>query len=332
MKKEYTIAALITAWLGSLAFGQETIPEWDIPRLRAEAPRNGWTYEVRQSWVTEHLKKNRGSYRQITGLSKPFNWQATAVFDDLSDKLEKWKNLPLPTKFDWREEAMNGLQPMRNQKNCGSCWAFSVLSVLESLIKIKVPEYNPDLAEQTLVSSCESGGSCAGGYFSAMNYLQNPGVPDEAQDPYRASNSSCKPGLKAVAKIKRWAYLKGPNGGAPTVEQVKIALIEYGPLSVEIAAGGLGSYGSGVYNACSSSRTDHMVNISGYYEDPTHGTVYIVRNSWGDWGMAGWADIVAMKNGRRCNQIANVVAYAVLDENYVGQLKAQVASRNFLSQ
>lgn len=265
------------------------------------------TYERGESWVSRYLEAG-GDMKNITGLVLPSNWKDEARFNDLRARRD------LPAMFDWRWKA-EGLQPIRNQKSCGSCWAFSITATLEALVKIQTGKI-VDLAEQTLVSTCESGGDCGGGYFTAFNYVKNPGLPDEAQDPYLAKNSSCKSGLKVAEKAVSWAYV-GSRDRAPTTEQIKTALMKYGPLSVGVCANGsFSSYKSGVFNSCSSCGVNHMVNIEGWNDE---GQYWIMRNSWGtDWGENGYMNIKYVSSGgSKCNRIAEQTAYAVYGDGVI---------------
>lgn len=238
-----------------------------------------------------------------------------AKWNDMRSVLDKE---PLPAAFDWNDHAT--LQPIRNQANCGSCWAFSVTAVVESLHMIAhgSPFHAIDLAEQTLVSSCSSAGSCRGGFFNAFNYIQKTGLPDEAQDPYKARNSSCKSGLIPEQKIKEWHYV-GQSNRQPTTDEIKAAVIQFGPNSVDIN-GSFGSYRGGVYTNCGSTSPNHMVNIEGWKDDSAYaaygGGYWIMRNSWGkNWGENGYMRIVyKSRRGSKCNGIGGVTAYAVLPE------------------
>src|SRR5690606_16141839 len=110
-------------------------------------------------------------------------------------------------------------------------------------------------------------GSCGGGYFRAFNYLKSPGLPGEEQDPYRARNSSCRSGLRPEANIVSWAYVGSRNRG-PSIEQIKTALMEYGPLSVTIYANSsLSRYKGGIFNDCRRGSENHMVNIEGWNDN-----------------------------------------------------------------
>jgi C1A family cysteine protease len=285
------------------------VAHWDVKGLKAVANQAGFTFTVGDNWVTRFLAEG-GNIRDITGLVRPKNWAEKETFVDLEADDD------LPAAFDWRGLVDGGMQPIKNQGSCGSCWAFSVTAVIESLMRIKDPAAPvADLAEQTLVSSCSSSGSCSGGYFSAFNYTKNPGLPDEAQDPYKAYNTRCKQGLRPVQKIVRWAYIGNRDGRGATTDQLKTAIKTYGPISVDVN-GSFGSYSGGIYNNCNSSGTNHMVTLEGWDDgDGTNGH-WIMRNSWGaNWGEQGYMKIVYKgRSGRNCNGIGNVAAFAVLEE------------------
>jgi C1A family cysteine protease len=267
------------------------------------------TFEEKENWVTEHLEAG-GSIEEVTGLDLPANWHVGADFIEVDATA-----MNLPERFDWRERSFSKghLQPVRNQGKCGSCWAFSVVAVFEALLYLLEQAFNVDLAEQTLVSSCSNSGSCRGGYFSAFNYLVNPGVPDEAADPYKAQNTSCKAPFSKVNKLFKWSYIRGPGNSSPTVAQMKAALLQYGPLSVDVNASFSG-YSSGIYNRCNQSRTNHMVNIEGY--DDADGGYWIMRNSWGEnWGENGYMRIrYTDSKGNKCNGIGRIVAVGMLHD------------------
>lgn len=300
---KYIVVSLLLG-IAPSAFAKDIEP-WNIAAQRVEAQKQGWTFDVRESWVTDHLKGG-GLLKDITGYVMPEGGTRGAKFVDVA------VDEALPAAFDWRTEVAGGLQPIRNQKSCGSCWAFSVTAVLESLMMIKDPTAGvPDLAEQTLVSTCSRAGDCAGGYFNAFDYLQSPGMPNESQDPYRAVNSSCKSGLTRVGKVMDWAYI-GNGNSSPTTEQMKSAIKQYGPISVTVN-GSFGSYSSGIYNNCNSGVENHMVVLEGWNDD---GQYWIMRNSWGpNWGEDGYMRIkYTGRNGGKCNNIGRTAAFAVLQQ------------------
>jgi C1A family cysteine protease len=278
------------------------VSHWDVPAMQRLIEQENLSFSVGETWVSRYLRDG-GDIRDVTGLVRPEILDLSVPVIDLAVDPD------LPAHFDWREQVEGGLQPVRNQGACGSCWAFSVTAVLESLVRIAAPGADVDLAEQTLVSTCSSSGSCNGGYFSAFNYLKNPGLPDESQDPYRAVNTSCRSGLVPKQKIESWAYI-GNDGRQPTTEQIKTAIYNYGPVSVDVN-GSFSSYTGGVYDRCNTSSTNHMVTLEGWDEE---GGYWIMRNSWGaDWGEDGYMRIkYTNASGSKCNGIGRVAAFAAL--------------------
>lgn len=210
------------------------------------------------------------------------------------------------------------MQPIRNQGSCGSCWFFSITAVTESVHRLLYPLLYPivDLAEQEGVS-CSGDGSCNGGYFDAFNYVVRHGLTQEENFRYEARDLRCKRDLPVFAKLTSWHYIGSEGGGASTA-QLKQAIYDHGPISVDVNANF--SYDSGVYTSCSGGGgTNHMVTIEGWVDDQAYsqngGGYWIMRNSWGsDWGEDGYMRIVyKSRSGRNCNGIGNVGAYAIMD-------------------
>ena len=94
--------------------------------------------------------------------------------------------------IDWREK--KAVTPVKNQKMCGSCWAFSATGSFEGFLAINGKGL-PDLSEQELVDCSRKYGNmgCGGGLMTyAYNYIKDNGLTDESHYPYTARNGSCK--------------------------------------------------------------------------------------------------------------------------------------------
>lgn len=199
--------------------------------------------------------------------------------------------------FDWRSNGgTNYVTSVRNQGNCGSCWAFATTAALESYTLIH-GTYSQDknLAEQILVS-CSGAGSCNGGYINkASDYIRGTGLPAESYDPYTATNGTCPANsswMTSADKILAWKWVATTS---PDVATLKNALFTYGPLVTTMNVySDFYSYKSGVYSYTSGTlQGGHGVLLVGYADDATisGGGYFIVKNSWGTgWGEPGGSD------------------------------------------
>jgi len=188
---------------------------------------------------------------------------------------------------DWRDRnGSNWVTPVRNQGQCGSCWAFGGVAAMESniLIQGNTPNYPLDLSEQYLVSC--SDGSCNGWYADAtLDFLQNEGTVDEDCLPYAATDmiacsDRCDDWLYRNVKLADW-------GWCGNVAEMKAAL-NYGPISsCFMVFDDFYAYSGGVYqHVWGGLAGGHMIAIVGYSDALQ---AWICKNSWGPtWGDDGY--------------------------------------------
>lgn len=199
----------------------------------------------------------------------------------------------VPSAFDWRNASGNNfVTPVRDQGNCGSCWAFAVTAALESkaLITFNWPGTNLDLSEQIVVS-CSGAGSCSGGSpGTASNFLKTTGTNLESCYPYLAKNGNCSSACSnwqsSIYKINSWSYVS--SGSSPAASALKNAIYTSGPvIAVFDVYTDFFSYHSGVYSYVSGAyEGGHAILIVGWNDADG---AFIVKNSWDtDWGESGY--------------------------------------------
>jgi len=196
-----------------------------------------------------------------------------------------------PQQFDWRKQ--DRVTNVKDQGQCGSCWAFSVTENVESVYMIKNNIGSadmPPLSPQEIVDCDTDDAGCNGGDPpTAYKYIINAGgLETDADYPYTASGGSCQfDKTKVKAAISSWKYATDPN--TKSEPEMQDALVNWGGLSICVDASSWQDYSGGVLMASDcSDNLDHCVQAVGY--DLTQSpSFWIVRNSWGtDWGESGY--------------------------------------------
>ena len=202
----------------------------------------------------------------------------------------------LPSSFDWRNhEGKNCITPVKNQGNSNACWAFGTSASFEGVIKAKTG-IERDLSEQWLGNCNVHGFSVKdGGWFPQYMFVEY-GAVSESEVPFTQTNGICRAPYFYLEKAEEWGYVDGkPDKPWPqethnaTVEQLKKALVTYGPLAIDVytTGGGKGWYGyeKGVYSE-NNTGGGHIVCLVGW-EDSNE--CWIIKNSWGpNWGENGY--------------------------------------------
>jgi len=192
-----------------------------------------------------------------------------------------------PTSVDWSTKG--AVTPVKNQEQCGSCWAFSTTGSTEGAVFIKTGTLT-SLSEQQLMdcSGPEGNQSCNGGLMDDgfQFIIDNKGICSEASYPYIAADEACKKTCTNVATITSFKDVPANS------ETALMAAIVQQPVSVAVEAdqNSFQFYTGGVMDAACGTNLDHGVLAVGYDTDAASGKDYYkVKNSWGaTWGAAGY--------------------------------------------
>jgi len=324
------VVAALCAAVFAAPFSQELDSHWETYKVSYNKQYNEMQEVVRRTiWeknlkaIHEHnLLRDEGAHDFSLGI----NEYSDMTHDEYKSTLLGYKqsnatrnsalflapsNVNVPDTVDWRKEGY--VTPVKNQGQCGSCWAFSTTGSLEGQ-NFKKTGKLVSLSEQNLVDCSKKYGNhgCEGGLMDfAFQYIkENKGIDTESAYPYEAEDDTCRfrssdvgatdVGFTDIAQGDEDALMK--------------AIATVGPVSVAIDAAhpSFQMYRSGVYvePRCSSMRLDHGVLAVGY---GTHkGQDYwLVKNSWGEsWGMDGYI-MMARNRNNQCG-IATSASYPLV--------------------
>ncbi|XP_032874477.1 cathepsin O [Amblyraja radiata] len=210
----------------------------------------------------------------------------------------------LPAKFDWRVKGV--VTPVRNQKTCGGCWAFSVVESIESSHAIKSGQLEMLSAQEVIDCSYGDAGCRGGSPISALRWLNQSKAKlvEESSYPFNAKTGMCHYFPKSTFGVSIRSYKA--YSFRYNEEALMQKLLEWGPLVALVDAISWQDYLGGIIqHHCSHEEPNHAVVITGY--DKTGDIPYwIVRNSWGvEWGINGYVNI---KMGRNVCGVADSIA------------------------
>jgi len=187
--------------------------------------------------------------------------------------------------IDWN--ATGNVTAVKNQGQCGSCWAFSAVAALESALIIhKHADAKINLAEQQLVDCSTAYGNygCNGGWMdSAFQYIIDHGITETSKYPYAARDQTCQ--------IDHGHWKVSSFVDTPGCDNLLNALT-HRPVSVAVDASIWSSYRSGVLSGC-GVNVNHGVLLTGATD-----TFWAIKNSWG----AGWGEtgFIRIARGNTC--------------------------------
>jgi cathepsin L len=274
-------------------------------------PHRLWTAGVNKlwDWTETELKTLRGwdgAMMPEGGSSRSVHKHATFLQAESDLPKEKmWTNL---------QTAQN----IRNQGDCGSCWAIATSTVLEAHSEIYTGKSRTFSAKQIVQCTpnprhCGGDGGCQGATAElAMEWVMKNGCAEASDD----ADGSCSMGSGSATSDMATALLDATtqSGGASlgmtgwetlpknSYEPLVRALAEKGPVAVSVAADAWFNYDNGIFNGCGKDAViDHAVTAMGYGESEDGIPFWLIQNSWGkDWGEAGHIRLQRHSNDDYC--------------------------------
>jgi C1A family cysteine protease len=244
---------------------------WNLSKKKNPYYKSGVTKY--SDWTAEELKS-------LGGLKPGFATRLAPATNFTS------KRQTPPSSYDWRDYSK--VTSVKDQGNCGSCYAFTAAAAVESMVLID-SSTTYDLSEQQIID-CSDGyqnDGCNGGFpWEAVNYYRDDGAQSESSYPYIESDGiSCGYDSNDVVVTPT-----GYNVVTNSESSLQMAVWTIGPIMIAIESTGLAYYTSDVFDCGSGPfAPDHTVLIIGWGTDSTYGDFWWAKNSWGNnWGYGGY--------------------------------------------
>ena len=271
-------------------------------KIEALNAQNSGSYKAGHNHMSDWTDEE---YRSMLGLVLP---------EDHMDDETPFEGTPNSSGMDWRTDPRHALTAVKDQGQCGSCWAFSATETVESAY-ILAGNDAVVMSPQELVDCSKgllSNHGCNGGmYYNAWKWEKSHYAMKESDYPYvsgttKKANPECSyDESKGVAEVKSYTQVKA------NVDSIKAA-VEQQPLSIAVMADNdaFRNYTSGVITADQCpGRIDHAIQAVGWGNDGTQ-DYFIVRNSWNTvWGDKGFAKLAADDSGDGTCGMNSVVYY-----------------------
>lgn len=265
---------------------------------------------VKKSWVAgvhhelHHLslsQLNRRAGRRRYGSLFPEKTELN--FNSFVEMDRSYANEPsdvsdLPKNFNWE----NYLEGTKSQGNCGSCYVFATVAMMQARLKINHND-NSLLSVQHSINCNFYNQGCDGGYpFLVEKFANEYGLVEESCAPYEEHNGKCNEDCSSGKRffVKDYRFVGGSYGKSNEREMM-LEIQKNGPIVVSFEPNyDFMYYTSGVYHSVPAAewilngeekpeweKVDHSVLCYGWGEEDGE-KYWLLQNTWGsDWGENG---------------------------------------------
>ena len=324
----------------TIAVGEDILPfepDDTLEDIRYKIDHNGYDFTVGHNWVFDMPSNEKASF---FSRYRPLSPRRYSVHDEIGPLAKYLGRKTLPATFDWRDyNGRSYIGSIRDQGNCGSCYAFGAAAAAEGTYNWITGRYDGNRADfsAAFIAFCLSDhysgfDGCYGANYDydELQALVDYGICTETEYPYSDHEQSCPFGIyPPLTRFQSWHRVPCED-----IDAIKTAIMTYGVVDVAVYAGtAFQGYDSGVYEdsntACDATPcyytiSNHAVALVGWDDSPPEGGggCWILRNSWGtDWGESGYMRIRYTSAVVTCS-----VSYLVYQPPSPASLKIQTAN------
>ena len=270
----------------------------EITRAQLENSNSTFTIDINEYADTVDFESeyNLDLNLNLQQCSKPFSKYSIAPLSKIIKRpFNNLKYFMQNKRFNWNDT--EHLSPVKNQGQCGSCWAFSTTTVVETFMRNN--NFTVErLSEQQLVDCSKEDYGCNGGLMhTALEYIiNNKGLLENKNYPYKATTQNCSSNTNNTpnaigSNITDYEYIIPKS-----IVDMKKSVLQ-SPVAIAIDANNLyfRFYKEGVIDVPNnvSHNLNHAVTLVGFDYDEK-GMYWIIQNSWGkEWGDNGFCKVRA---------------------------------------
>ena len=254
---------------------------------------------IKEKYNTRGFYKTNYKFKEIYKVVTPLK--------KLISPIKVFKEETLPEIFIYNPKYFS---PVRDQGQCGACWAFAVCSMISDNVTLRLLNFGKNLNVQQLISCYPSENPCDGeAPEDALLWMQKEDLKLSVENTYEEESTVCKKIEKGISikkdSIKSLCeYIEKENIVNPSLEEqklleenikrMKLQLIQDGPFfgSMSVYEDFFDYTGDTVYTKKSNKLSGgHAIIIVGWCDknvDKRKGFedgYWVCKNSWGTkWG------------------------------------------------